>query len=161
VPQEASSGNDRAVEEKHPEGDEAMPEPIRGSPGPVRSMLKSKIHRVTVTQADLYYEGSLTLDGRLLEAADILPFEEVQVWNVTRGTRFSTYAMEGERGSGVVCVNGAAAHLAHPGDVLIVATYTPLEDAAARTHRPKVVLVDPKNRIQQTNATEVAGPARR
>jgi aspartate 1-decarboxylase len=77
-----------------------------------RSMLKSKLHRVTVTHADVNYEGSLTLDAHLLEAADILPFEEVHVWNVTRGTRLRTYAMVAEAGSGVACVNGAAAHLA-------------------------------------------------
>src|SRR5215470_12533545 len=92
-----------------------------------RSMLKSKIHRATVTHADVDYEGSLTLDADLLEAADILPFEEVHVWNVTRGTRFQTYAMVGERRSGVVCVNGAAAHLAVPGDLIIVATYAGLD----------------------------------
>src|SRR3954463_11210659 len=83
---------------------------------PRRSMLKSKLHRAVVTHADINYEGSLTLDRVLLEAADILPWEEVHVWNVTRGTRFRTYAMEGEAGSGVVCTNGAAAHLAGPGD---------------------------------------------
>ena len=132
-----------------------------GTPGPVRSMLKSKIHRARVTQADLDYEGSLTLDRELLEAADILPFEEVQVWNVTRGTRFRTYAMEGERGSGVVCVNGAAAHLASPDDLIIVATYTQMDDAAARLYRPRIVLVDTGNRIKQLDATEIAGPARR
>lgn len=138
-----------------------MPVQINGTPGPIRSMLKSKLHRATVTQADLDYEGSLTLDHDLLAAADILPFEEVQVWNVTRGTRFRTYAMEGARGSGVVCVNGAAAHLASPGDLIIVATYTQMEDSAARTHRPRIVLLDPLNRIKHTNVTEVAGPARR
>src|SRR5438105_9316288 len=110
---------------------------LNGSPGPRRSMLKSKIHRATVTDADVDYEGSLTLDRDLLEAADILPFEEVHVWNVTRGSRFRTYAMAGEAGSGVVCVNGAAAHLAKPGDLIIVATYTQLEDAAARLHHPR------------------------
>src|SRR5262249_27766024 len=102
--------------------------PVAVSPGGARmsfsrSMLKSKLHRATVTQADVDYEGSLTLDRLLLEAADILPYEDVHVWNVTRGTRFRTYAMEGDAGSGVVCVNGAAAHLARPGDVIIVATY--------------------------------------
>ena len=126
-----------------------------------RSMLKSKIHRATVTHADLDYEGSLTLDAKLLEAADILPFEEVHVWNVTRGTRLRTYAMSGEAGSGVVCVNGAAAHLARPGDLIIVATYTQLDDAAARTHRPRIVLVDADNRIRTGAAEEIAGPKRR
>jgi aspartate 1-decarboxylase len=124
-------------------------------------MLKSKIHRATVTHADLDYEGSLTLDATLLEAADILPFEEVHVWNVTRGTRLRTYAMRGEAGSGVVCVNGAAAHLARPGDLIIVATYTQLEDAAARAHRPRIILVDADNRIRTAQAEEIAGPNRR
>jgi aspartate 1-decarboxylase len=126
-----------------------------------RSMLKSKIHRATVTQADLDYEGSVTLDADLLTAADILPFEEVHVWNVTRGTRFRTYAMSGAAGSGVVCINGAAAHLAGPGDLVIIATYTQLDDDAARTHRPNVVLVDEHNHVRQAHAAEVAGPARR
>ncbi len=138
-----------------------MPAQINGTPGPIRSMLKSKIHRARVTQADLDYEGSLTLDLDLLEAADILPFEEVQVWNVTRGTRFRTYAMEGERGSGIVCVNGAAAHLASPDDLIIVATYTQMDDATSRLHRPRIVLVDNGNRIKRLDTTEIAGPARR
>jgi aspartate 1-decarboxylase len=126
-----------------------------------RSMLKSKIHRATVTHADVDYEGSLTLDTHLLEAADILPFEEVHVWNVTRGTRLRTYAMAAEAGSGVVCVNGAAAHLAQPGDLVIVATFTQLDDAAAGAHKPRIVLVGPDNRIRDATADEVAGPLRR
>jgi aspartate 1-decarboxylase len=126
-----------------------------------RSMLKSKIHRATVTHADVDYEGSVTLDARLLEAADIVPFEEVHVWNVTRGTRLRTYAMAAEAGSGVVCVNGAAAHLAQPGDLVIVATFTQLDDTAARVHRPRIVLVGPDNRIRNVNAEEVVGPGRR
>lgn len=112
-------------------------------------MLKSKIHRATVTHADRDYEGSLTVDSALLEAADILPFEEIHVWNVTRGTRLVTYAMVGEPGSGIVCVNGAGAHLIHPGDLIIIASFTDMEDAAARLHRPKVVLVDDKNHIRR------------
>ena len=87
-------------------------------------MLKSKIHRATVTEANVHYEGSLTLDVHLLHAADIVPYEEVHVWNVTRGTRFRTYAMIGEIGSGVVCANGAAALLVEPGDLVIIATFT-------------------------------------
>jgi aspartate 1-decarboxylase len=126
-----------------------------------RSMLKSKIHRATVTQADVDYEGSITLDAHLLEAADIVPFEEVHVWNVTRGTRLRTYAMVGEAGSGIVCINGAAAHLAQPGDHVIVDTFTQLDDAVARTHHPRIVLVDKDNRIRDRAAKEVAGPARR
>jgi aspartate 1-decarboxylase len=124
-------------------------------------MLKSKLHRATVTQADVDYEGSVTLDSRLLEAADILPYEEVHIWNVTRGARLRTYAMAAEPGSGVVCINGAAAHLAQPGDKVIIATFVQLEDAAARLHRPRIVLLDEDNRIQDARATEVAGPARR
>jgi aspartate 1-decarboxylase len=132
-----------------------------GVPAGRRSMLKSKLHRITVTHADVDYEGSLTLDAHLLEAADILPFEEVHVWNVTRGTRLRTYAMGGEAGSGVACVNGAAAHLAQPGDLVIVATFTQLEDAAARIHRPRIVLVGPDNRIRAADVQEIAGPAQR
>jgi aspartate 1-decarboxylase len=126
-----------------------------------RSMLKSKIHRARVTEADVNYEGSLTLDSSLLEAADILPHEQVHVWNVTRGTRLTTYAIAGEPGSGVVCVNGAAAHLARPGDVIIVATFADMDEAAAHSHRPRVVFVDDSNRITQTAAEEVPGPKRR
>ena len=132
-----------------------------GAPTGRRSMLKSKLHRITVTHADVNYEGSLTLDAHLLEAADIVPFEEVHVWNVTRGTRLRTYAMVAEAGSGVACVNGAAAHLAQPGDLVIVATFTQLDDAAARSHRPRIVLIGPDNRIRVPDADEVAGPGRR
>lgn len=132
-----------------------------GVPAGRRSMLKSKLHRVTVTHADVDYEGSLTLDVRLLEAADILPFEEVHVWNVTRGTRLRTYAMAGEANSGVVCANGAAAHLAQPGDLLIVATFTQLDEGAARVHRPRIVLVGPDNRIRDAGAAEIPGPGQR
>ncbi len=126
-----------------------------------RSMLKSKIHRATVTDSDVDYEGSVTLDRNLLESADIIPFEEVHIWNVTRGTRFRTYAMEGEAGSGVVCINGAAAHLAHPGDLVIIATYTTLDESAARAHRPRIVLLDSKNRVREAHYKEAAGPQRR
>lgn len=113
-----------------------------------RSMLKSKLHRLTVTQSDLHYDGSITLDANLLTAADILPFEAVHVWNVMRGSRFQTYAMKGEAGSGVVCINGAAAHITEPGDLIIVATFSDMDDDAARSHQPKIILVDKKNRIR-------------
>jgi len=125
-----------------------------------RFMLKSKIHRATVTHADVDYEGSLTLDANLLEAADILPNEQVHVWNVTRGTRLWTYAITGEGGSGICCVNGAAAHLATPGDVVIVATFASLDDAAARRHQPKVILLEAGNRIRSIEP-EIPGPQRR
>jgi aspartate 1-decarboxylase len=115
----------------------------------LRSMLKSKLHRLKVTAADLDYEGSITLDPALLKAADILPFEAVHVWNITQGTRFQTYAMQGEPGTGVVCINGAAARLTKPGDLIIVATFVDLEDAAAKKLQPKIVLVDGENRVRQ------------
>jgi aspartate 1-decarboxylase len=111
-----------------------------------RTMMKSKIHRATVTAAELHYEGSLTLDAALMDAADILPHEQIHVWDVTRGTRLVTYAIPGEAGSGVVCVNGAGAHLVQTGDLIIVATFTEMDDAAARRHKPRVVFVDEKNR---------------
>ena len=126
-----------------------------------RMMLKSKLHRATVTQADVDYEGSVTLDKTFLEAAEILPFEQVHVWNVTRGTRVLTYAMEGEAGSGVVCVNGAAAHLAKPGDIVIIATFVQMDDESARRHHPRIVLMGPNNVITRTNAVEIPGPQRR
>ena len=98
------------------------------------NMFKSKIHRATVTHADLEYEGSVTIDLDLLEAAQILPFEAVHVWNVTRGTRLITYALEGPRGSGAICVNGAAAHLNSPGDLVIIATFAEMTAEEARLH---------------------------
>jgi aspartate 1-decarboxylase len=134
---------------------------VNGIAGPRRSMLKSKLHRARVTHADIDYEGSVTVDRTLLEAADILPWEEVHVWNVTRGTRLRTYAMEGEAGSGVVCINGAAAHLAKPGDLVIIATFTQVDDDRARRHEPKIVLLDQNNRIVDPAARELAGPKRR
>ena len=124
-----------------------------------RSMLKSKLHRARVTQADLDYEGSITIDRELMVAADILPYEEVHVWNVTRGTRFRTYAMLGD--AGVICVNGAAAHLAKPDDIVIIATFTQLDNAAACNHEPLIVLLDEHNRIQEIGYREIAGPFRR
>ncbi len=124
-------------------------------------MFKSKIHRATVTQADLDYEGSVTIDDDLLRAADILPYEKVALWNVTRGSRLETYALRGEAGSGVICVNGAAAHLMSVGDIIIIATFAEMDEAEARGHRPTVVLVDEKNRIKLAGVDEVPGPARR
>ncbi len=115
----------------------------------MRFMFKSKIHRATVTATDKDYEGSITVDASLLEAAEILPYEQVHVWDITRGTRILTYALAGEPGSGMVCVNGAGAHLVNPGDLVIIATFTELEDASAKTHRPKIVLVDEENREQR------------
>jgi aspartate 1-decarboxylase len=121
-------------------------------------MFNAKIHRATVTQADLHYEGSLTIDRDLLDAAGILPYEEVQVWNVTNGSRLATYAIEGERGSGVICVNGAAAHHANVGDLVIIATFVDLDDAEAQAHEPTAIFVDDQNRVVEQRA-EIPGPA--
>lgn len=126
-----------------------------------RTLFKSKIHRATVTHADVDYEGSVTVDADLLDAADILPHEEVHIWNVTRGSRLTTYALPGDRGSGVVCVNGAAAHLCRPGDLVIIATFAQVAEADARQHWPTVVLVDEQNRIKQFRLQEIPGPRRR
>ena len=126
----------------------------------MRKMLRAKIHRATVTEANVDYEGSITIDRRLMDATDLLPGEAVCVWNVTSGTRLETYAVEGPADSGVICVNGAAAHLVRPGDLVIIAAYTWMDEAAARTHAPEVVFVDDHNRIKEARA-EVAGPAQR
>jgi aspartate 1-decarboxylase len=112
----------------------------------LREMAKSKIHRATVTQAELNYEGSITVDLALLEAADILPGEKVQVVDISNGSRFETYTIASDRGSGVICVNGAAARLVQPGDLVILISYCHLPDDEARNHAMKVVLVDGENR---------------
>nr|WP_294866681.1 aspartate 1-decarboxylase [uncultured Pseudogulbenkiania sp.] len=117
-----------------------------------RSMLKSKLHRVTTTHAELHYIGSCAIDENLLEAADIREYEEVQIWNVTNGERFATYAIKAERGSGVISVNGSAARRAAPGDLLIIASFATYEDAELKDHAPKLVFVDGSNHI-----TELAG----
>jgi aspartate 1-decarboxylase len=123
-----------------------------------RTVFKSKIHRATVTHADLQYEGSVTIDERLMSAAGIVEFEAVHVWNVTRGTRLQTYAIQGAPGSGVVCINGAAAHLNSVGDLVILATFGELDEAEALSHVPIVVHVDGENRITGERVTEMAGP---
>jgi aspartate 1-decarboxylase len=125
----------------------------------MRKMLRAKIHRARVTQADVDYEGSVTIDRTLMDAIDLLPNEAVAVWNVTNGERFETYAVEGPPDSGVVCINGAAAHKARPDDLVIIAAFTWLEEAAARRHEPRVIFVDERNRIRETRG-EVAGPLR-
>jgi aspartate 1-decarboxylase len=110
-----------------------------------RRMFLGKIHRATVTHADLHYEGSCTIDADLLDAAGMIAHEELHVWNVTRGTRLTTYTLAGPRGSGVICMNGAAAHLNSPGDLVILATFGTMTDDEARAHVPRVVRVDAKN----------------
>ncbi len=110
-------------------------------------MLKSKIHRATVTQADLHYVGSVTVDEDLMDAADLLPGEQVAIVDVTNGARLETYVIPGERGSGVIGINGAAAHLVHVGDLVILISYAQMDDATARQYRPRVVHVDAANKI--------------
>lgn len=112
-----------------------------------RCMLKSKIHRAVITDTNLNYVGSITIDRNLLEAADILPYEKVQVVNNNNGARFETYVIEGEPGSGQVCLNGAAARLGEPGDILIILSYVQVEEEKAREYKPRVVMVDDQNRI--------------
>lgn len=109
--------------------------------------LKSKIHRATVTRSDLEYEGSIAVDPKLLQAANIQPFEAVHVWNLNNGNRLQTYAIPAEPGSGEICLNGAAARLAHAGDLVIIATFAWLDEEEARSVQPKVVFVDGQNRI--------------
>ncbi|MEU1279760.1 aspartate 1-decarboxylase [Streptomyces sp. NPDC005805] len=113
----------------------------------LRTMFKSKIHRATVTQADLHYVGSVTVDRELMDAADLLPGELVHIVDITNGARLETYVIEGERGSGVIGINGAAAHLVEPGDLVILISYAQVEDAEARGLVPRVVHVDAENRI--------------
>lgn len=111
-----------------------------------RIMLKSKIHRATVTGADLNYEGSISIDAALMKDADILSFEAVQVYNITNGERFETYAIEGETNSGTICINGAAAHKVNVGDLIIIASYANYEEEEARDLKPKLIFVDANNR---------------
>ncbi len=113
-----------------------------------RTMLKSKIHRATVTEANIEYEGSVTIDRDLMQAADLLPYEQVEIWDCTNGARLTTYAIEGERGSGEICINGAAAHLVKPHDVVIIAAFCQLDDEEAQGWEAKRVFVDARNRIR-------------
>jgi aspartate 1-decarboxylase len=124
-------------------------------------LFKSKIHRATVTHADLDYEGSVTISAELMEAAQILEHEQIHIWNVTRGTRLVTYALRGEPNTGIICINGAAAHHAAPGDLVILATFAEIEANEARGWKPTVVLVDGKNQIVDANIREIPGPKRR
>ncbi|TWU42910.1 aspartate 1-decarboxylase [Novipirellula artificiosorum] len=128
--------------------------------GPTRKLLSAKIHRATVTGADVDYEGSVTIPPELMQAAGILPYESVHVWNTTRGTRLETYAIAGLPGSSDICMNGAAAHLMQPGDRVILATYTFVPEADAAKHRPKLVFVDQLNQMVHSGP-EIAGPQRR
>lgn len=113
----------------------------------LRTMMKSKIHRVTVTQADLHYVGSVTIDADLLDAADLLEGEQVTIVDITNGARLETYVIAGDRGTGVIGINGAAAHLVHPGDMVIIIAYGVMNEAEIREYSPSVVFVDADNRV--------------
>jgi aspartate 1-decarboxylase len=113
----------------------------------MRIMMKSKIHRATVTQADLDYVGSVTIDADLMEAADLLEGEQVAIVDITNGARIETYAIPGPRGTGSIGINGAAAHLVHPGDLVIIMSYAVMDEAEARSRRPHVVHVDERNAV--------------
>ena len=120
-----------------------MPSPMQ------RVMLRAKLHRATVTEADLHYEGSCGIDEDLMDAADMREFEHIDLYNVTNGERFSTYIIKAPRGSGAISLNGAAARKAQVGDLLIICTYAPMSEDLARDHKPKVVLLGEGNRIQE------------
>ena len=122
-----------------------------------RRFLRAKIHRARVTEANLHYEGSLTIPPELLAHAGILEYEAIQVWNVTRGTRFETYAITGESGSRDICVNGAAAHLAGPGDIIIIAAFADVPESMIEDFHPVIVFVDDENRVVETGR-EIPGP---
>jgi aspartate 1-decarboxylase len=124
-------------------------------------LFKSKIHRATITHADLHYEGSVTISGELMAAANIYEHEQVHVWNVTQGTRLVTYALRGDDDSGIICMNGAAAHLADVGDLVIISTFAEVDAAEAADWKPTVVLVDEHNRMANGAYEEIAGPKRR
>jgi aspartate 1-decarboxylase len=113
-----------------------------------RNMMKSKIHRATVTDSNLDYEGSITIDSQLMDKANIIPYEQVDIYNVTSGERFTTYAIRGDKDSGVICINGAAAHKAKKGDIIIIATYASFEEHELETFKPKKVYVDGANKIK-------------
>ena len=117
-------------------------------------MLKSKIHRATVTEANLDYMGSLTLDEELIDAAGLKEFEKIQVLDITNGSRLETYIIKGERGSGEVCINGAAAHLIHEGDIVIIVSYCQLTENESLNHKPKIVNVDNENKVTLTSMKE-------
>jgi aspartate 1-decarboxylase len=116
----------------------------------MRTMLKSKIHRARVTDGNIAYEGSITIDKKLMEAADILPYEQVQILNINNGARFSTYAIEGKENGGDICLNGAAARLVAKGDIVIILTYCDVEEEKAHDYHPRLVYVDAENKITHT-----------
>lgn len=122
-----------------------------------RTMMKSKLHRATVTEANLHYVGSVTIDEDLMDAVDLLPNEKVQIVNNNNGSRFETYVIRGERGSGIICLNGAAARLVHPGDNVIIIGYAMFSDEEVKTHHPKVAILNEKNQVKQILGHEIPG----
>lgn len=123
----------------------------------IRFFLRSKIHRATVTEANVAYEGSITIDRHLMNAAGLVAYEKVEVYNVDNGNRFETYVIEGEEGAGGICVNGAAARLVSVGDKVIIACYCMLHEGQILSHKPKLVFVDAKNGIRELKEAEIAG----
>jgi len=119
-----------------------------------RILLKSKIHRATVTVADLHYEGSVTIDRHLMDAADLVPYEQVDIYDITNGARLTTYVIAGEPGSGIIGINGAAARLVKPDDLVIIASYVQMDENSVSAHCPKIVLVDEQNRLCQDAGKE-------
>lgn len=125
---------------------------IRKPEDPVQlNMLKAKIHRATVTHAELHYEGSIAIDGTLMDAAGIREYEQIHAWNVNNGERFVTYALRAEEGSGIISVNGSAAHRAQPGDLIIIAAFVSMTAVEAEQHQPNLIYVDADNHIARTN----------
>jgi aspartate 1-decarboxylase len=124
-----------------------------------RTMMKSKLHRATVTEADLHYQGSVAIDESLLEAADILIHERVEIYNITNGERFATYAIPAPAGSGTIMINGAAAHKARPGDLVIIVSYADYSDAEARRHTPTVLLMKEGNEVEEILRPALGSPA--
>jgi aspartate 1-decarboxylase len=117
-----------------------------------RTLLKSKIHRARVTASDLHYEGSVTIDLELMEAADLVEYEQVDIYDVSNGARLTTYAISGQRGSGTICINGAAAHLVKPGDLVIIASYAQYSPRELASHEPRICRVDERNRLLPKDA---------
>lgn len=122
-----------------------------------RRMMKSKIHRAIVTQSNLDYEGSITIDSHLMENSNILPYEQVDIYNVTSGERFTTYAIKGEKDSGIICINGAAAHKAKKGDMIIIVSYANFSEKELESFKPAKVYVDSENKIKDTRRLKAAG----
>ncbi len=121
------------------------------------TLMKSKIHRAVVTEADLNYVGSITIDEDLMDAANIIENEKVQVVNNNNGSRFETYVIKGEKGSGMICLNGAAARLAHPGDIVIIISYGMFDQIEAKSYEPQIVFVDESNKVVKTDNKEIHG----